>query len=488
MMSIVEIEEEFATIVRRNTFNKFSPADLSIREEQQHVTKDDIDANRSSRISFHDSTRQLNAFNDMGHLSRRVSNGHDHQSSFGYRKVFEDNLEVTAITATTIATCVSKLIRELITAGERATEMGHVNASQYDVFCGGGVNTRTQKHQEGQRSNESAVYPHTASKPRLHFLRADTIPPLHVIVSFIEKICLDTQMEYECIIITMIYIRRLLKTSAGRLVMLRENWKGISLACIVVANKVWDDFHMQNLDYCYIHQGLTLQRVNTLELHLLISLDNRCNVSPSVYARTHFEIQSMITLSSIEEKSKRAKYQVPSGARVHPVSEESQSGMKSVASMSRVTLTNVEEQSTRLTPFSASSSTEGTPTCTPTVSDILSKHIEKGFDLPRKGITSADLINQKQNLRVLIHYLEGSIIRAPVMGTSSASVDSSHSQASRPLSWKLAKEHSRKSFAPERRENSFQGASGAPAAVQKSSCLPFSLSRLLCFRKTTEII
>ena len=123
-------------------------------------------------------------------------------------------------------------------------------------------------------------------------------------------------------IIALIYVRRMIRRSDGQLVLLRDNWKGVILACIVLSNKVWDDFHMRNLDYCRVFKGLTVDRVNTLERSFLITIDCACNVSPSVYARTHFEIQDMIALLKIEqgksrEKMKNRRFSF-TRAKVHP--------------------------------------------------------------------------------------------------------------------------------------------------------------------------
>ena len=133
-------------------------------------------------------------------------------------------------------------------------------------------------------------------------------------------------------IIALIYIRRIIRRSAGQLVLLNDNWRGIVLSCIVLSNKVWDDFHVKNEDYCFVFKGLTLERVNELEKKLLIVLENTCNVSPSAYARTHFEIQDMITLTKIDQgkptkqRVKRNKFTFTSSAKVHVTDNTETSG------------------------------------------------------------------------------------------------------------------------------------------------------------------
>ena len=88
-------------------------------------------------------TSSLNSFNDMGHLSRRVFNdqgenhltSNDFDNTFGYRVVFDKKLEATAITSTTIATCISKLFHQLVVSGEKLVDEGHMNDAEYDMFC-----------------------------------------------------------------------------------------------------------------------------------------------------------------------------------------------------------------------------------------------------------------------------------------------------------------------------------------------------------------
>ena len=92
-----------------------------------------------------DTSTYLNSFNDMGHLSRRIFNegGENHltstdfENSFGFRKVFENQVEVTAITPTAIAKCIGSILHGLIVRGENLAANGHrAVAPKYELFCG----------------------------------------------------------------------------------------------------------------------------------------------------------------------------------------------------------------------------------------------------------------------------------------------------------------------------------------------------------------
>lgn len=559
-------EDDFASILRRNTYCRFSK-DLDADKKDTILLRSPVvrpssaeadNAKFPSRKLSRGASEKLNpktftalnSFNDMGHLSRRIYNekGENHltsddfENSFGYRKVFDNKLEVTAITATTIANCLGIIILELIVEGEKLAENGHYNDPEYDIFCGGGKNLRmraaksessfvcdspiqnqsSKSNLSGKstaNTNSSASPKPTRSKVVQRQYTSDTVPTAQQITNFIAKLCNDTQMEYECIIISLIYVRRLIKKSDGKLVMLQENWKGIILSCIILANKVWDDFHMQNLDYCYVFNGLTIQRVNALEIQLLYSLDNRCNVSPSAYAQTHFEIQAMITLNNIEKgknpkKMKRfsANFRSskvhaedqrnvsPSRTPTNPESPHSTiiierpSPYASFQSISDEEVVEKEkervraevESSTRLTVIS--SDVFAVPKVPMTMfaedGETEQDSASERKKLFQAVIQTSELEKQKQNLRMSIQYDDDSIIKSPasILSKSSKTPLARPGLGPKGLSFKLM-EHSRKTI---------RGGHGplSPVApvepmANKSvwSCFPFS-----CIGKRDDVI
>ena len=287
------------------------------------------------------------------------------------------------------------------------------------------------------KSNPS-LSPKPGRKALLKQYTLDTVPTAQQISNFVAKLCNDTQMEYECIIISLIYVRRLIKKSEGKLVMLQENWKGIILSCIVLANKVWDDFHMQNLDYCYVFNGLTVQRVNALELQLLISLDNRCNVSPSAYAQTHFEIQSMITLANIENEKKTKKKRFSSKfSKIHAEPElEDETALPNITpdrttphSSGRIQhpspygsfKNDGDNNHSKRAYDEVESSTRLSASDDYIIGQIPAPLFTDGGDIEQETpserkkiiVQATDLENQKQNLRVLMQYDDESIIKSP---------------------------------------------------------------------------
>ena len=159
--------------------------------------------------------------------------------------------------------CVSCILHELILDGEKKRCEGHKNGSKYDVF-----NRRKQ---------------------------SPTMPSKEIVVAYVGNIFVEALMEYECTVAVLVILQRLVKHSRGRFVLLIENWEDVFLSCCVLSNKMLDDFHMTNEDYCYFVQDLTLARINKIELGLLTIIDYRCHVPPSAYSRWHSIVQSWIS-------------------------------------------------------------------------------------------------------------------------------------------------------------------------------------------------
>ena len=99
-----------------------------------------------------------------------------------------------------------------------------------------------------------------------------------------------SQMEYECMIIVLIYIERLSKYSNHTFLISHQNWKSILCITMLLASKVWDDFSMSNSDFHYIlhtyidtNPPLPLSVFNSLEWMLLENLQFHVHVTRQEY-------------------------------------------------------------------------------------------------------------------------------------------------------------------------------------------------------------
>lgn len=131
------------------------------------------------------------------------------------------------------------------------------------------------------------------------------IPSLEEITHFYRFIFNKAQMENDCMIMSLIYVERLLRETNGGVCPNVKNWRSVLFSCMVLASKVWDDLSMWNSDFSHAcPQGVTfsLQRINELELALLTCLKYNVRVSASEYAKYYFLMRSMMIRSGLTDK------------------------------------------------------------------------------------------------------------------------------------------------------------------------------------------
>jgi len=97
------------------------------------------------------------------------------------------------------------------------------------------------------------------------------------IENYIWLIYRNTQMEQECLIPSIMYLKKLLNSQqdcyATKLRMYSRNWKTIVGMSMLIAAKVWDDFHMDLVSAVQFLYCMDLQRCNKLEILYLKMID-----------------------------------------------------------------------------------------------------------------------------------------------------------------------------------------------------------------------
>eukprot|EP01041_Mallomonas_annulata_P010813 gene10813-22561_t len=122
----------------------------------------------------------------------------------------------------------------------------------------------------------------------------EQVPPLEEIFTFFTHIYSKAQLNSECIIITLVYLERLIKITKGQFCICHDNWKSVLFACMIMSSKVWDDLSMWNIDFSHVLPAFNLHRVNELELALLDALGYVVIVSAGEYAKYYFFLRSMM--------------------------------------------------------------------------------------------------------------------------------------------------------------------------------------------------
>lgn len=152
------------------------------------------------------------------------------------------------------------------------------------------------------RTNEYDVFRDRRSTGDYRHLDTTSIPSLSAITDYFRSIFLRSQMEVECIIVSLIYIERIIKMTDGKLAPQPANWRSVLFSCMVMASKVWDDLSMWSGDFSKIApSGVTfsLARTNELEIALLRALNYKVKVNASEYAKYYFLLRSMLCRSGL---------------------------------------------------------------------------------------------------------------------------------------------------------------------------------------------
>jgi hypothetical protein len=108
-------------------------------------------------------------------------------------------------------------------------------------------------------------------------------------------------MESDCIIMSLIYVERLLKQTKGGIRLTYKNWKSVVFSSMVMSSKVWDDLSMWNADFSQVCSSFTLQRINELELAMLDALRYDVKVKASEYAKVRRGRHSVTKQQSSED-------------------------------------------------------------------------------------------------------------------------------------------------------------------------------------------
>mmetsp|Transcript_24569 Transcript_24569/g.57654 ORF Transcript_24569/g.57654 Transcript_24569/m.57654 type:complete len:792 (+) Transcript_24569:504-2879(+) len=157
----------------------------------------------------------------------------------------------------------------------------------------------------------------------------DERPSLDQITAFYRDVFGRAQMESDCVIMSLIYVERLIKNTGGRLRPRARNWRSVLFSSMVLASKVWDDLSMWNGDFsqtCPAGVTFTLQRINELELAVLDALEYIVKVPASEYAKYYFLLRSMLIKSGLggEDMNEMDPLDVEGARRLQAVSTKYQ--------------------------------------------------------------------------------------------------------------------------------------------------------------------
>lgn len=99
------------------------------------------------------------------------------------------------------------------------------------------------------------------------------------------------EYSVECNILALIYINRM--TGRNKMALTMRNWRGLWVAAIIIAQKVWDDQPLKTSSFVRILPNTTKEQLKSIEMAGFTMLDFNTTVRPSVYAKYYFELRQL---------------------------------------------------------------------------------------------------------------------------------------------------------------------------------------------------
>lgn len=121
------------------------------------------------------------------------------------------------------------------------------------------------------------------------------IPSTSSIIKFFLTLTNTAQLNCNLsILLTLIYVERLLFNSKNKLFLHSKNWKSIFLTCFLITNKVWNDFSCWNVQFSELFSEFSLSRLNELEKIVLKNLKYSIKIKPLEYYETFYQIRNIL--------------------------------------------------------------------------------------------------------------------------------------------------------------------------------------------------
>ncbi len=110
---------------------------------------------------------------------------------------------------------------------------------------------------------------------------------------FMRKTFDKMQLATECIIISLIYIEKLMIMS--KIEIRYCNWKPIFFTAILLASKFWEDINFWNVDYADGLNYYPLKAINRLECEFVAMCEYHLFVSAELYTKYYITIKEVLS-------------------------------------------------------------------------------------------------------------------------------------------------------------------------------------------------
>merc|ERR1719263_314997 len=117
------------------------------------------------------------------------------------------------------------------------------------------------------------------------------VPTEDMIFHTIRSVFECARIPPECLIVSLVYMERLIAVSGVPILV--TSWRPILLAALILAQKVWDDRSLHNIDFSVFCPMFTLKEINHLEKKFLELIDYDVSVNSSLYASYYFQLRTL---------------------------------------------------------------------------------------------------------------------------------------------------------------------------------------------------
>lgn len=114
------------------------------------------------------------------------------------------------------------------------------------------------------------------------------------IYKYLESIFIAAELTYENVLITLIYLERILSNDKFESKLSENHLTRIILGAILIASKVWDDHAIWNVDFCQIFEDLDMSDMSLIERTTLYLLEWDTNILIRDYAKFDLLLMDVI--------------------------------------------------------------------------------------------------------------------------------------------------------------------------------------------------
>lgn len=133
--------------------------------------------------------------------------------------------------------------------------------------------------------------------PITDHVELEKIPTVDSVLNFLMAVFHSENLSAETAIMTIAYIDRYLTLTGSTFNAC--NWRRITLSCIIVASKVWEDLAVWNADFVALFPKLSVTDLNSLEREMLTALDYVVSFKSSIYCKYYFDLRRFSELNDL---------------------------------------------------------------------------------------------------------------------------------------------------------------------------------------------